>query len=404
LPVPEDMTVRRVWARRIVRLGVLVCAVALAAGWLGARGMRILPALSPFTGAVSALALRVATPGLLLALPVALLAWRRGRWFCRHACPTGILIGVVSRGRPAAARRGRRIPRLAPWLVVLALGGALAGLPFALQADPLVLFAGFFGAWRRPVVWMHLLPGLGLVAVLMLCAVCPYAWCGRLCPLGAVQDGLARAGKAVRARRAGQPRSRTGVGRRVFLGAAAGGLLALLLRRLHAAAPRVIRPPGAAPEPEFQALCARCGNCMNACPEGIIGPDLGEAGAGGLLAPRVRIGPGYCSEWCTACGAVCPTGAIRKLPLERKQRVSIGTAVVDRERCLAWKDGQYCMVCDEYCPYHAIRAVSHGGVNCPEVDPDICRGCGLCQTVCPAERVAIVVQPGAQRVLEPVAL
>jgi Pyruvate/2-oxoacid:ferredoxin oxidoreductase delta subunit len=415
------MTTRHVWARRVVRLGALAAAAALAGGWFGARGALILPALSPFAGPVAALALRHAAPWLLVALPVTLLAWRRGRWFCRHACPTGILIGAVSRGRPAAARRAGRIPRLAHWLVVLAFGGALAGLPLFLQADPLVLFNGFFGALRRPMVWMNLLPGAGLVAVLLFCAVFPYAWCGRLCPLGAVQDGVfqlrttrAKWRAAQRAARASSegvapPAARTRAGekrfrRRHVLGAAAGGLAALALRRLYAAPAHVLRPPGAAPEQDFQALCARCGNCMNVCPERIIEPDLGKAGVGGLLAARLRIGPGYCSEWCAACGAVCPTGAIRALPLERKQCVSIGTAVVDRERCLAWNNAEYCMVCDEYCPYHAIRAVSHGGVNCPDVDPEICRGCGLCQTVCPALRVAITVQPRAQRALAPVPL
>jgi len=58
------------------------------------------------------------------------------------------------------------------------------------------------------------------------------------------------------------------------------------------------------------------------------------------------------------------------------------------------------MVCDEYCPYHAVKIIEHNGVNCPEVDPDICRGCGLCQTVCPAvPEKAIIVQAKPQRKL-----
>lgn len=385
--------------RLAVRVLILIGAAVLAGGWGWSRGALVLPSLSPYLGLTAALALRRVTPWLLLGLPVLILAWRRGRWFCRTMCPTGLLVEGVSRGRPDTARRTRAIPKLGPWVLVVTLGGAAIGWPLFLYADPLALFNGFFGMWRRPVLWINLLPGLGLVALLLLCLIYPYAWCHRLCPLGAVQDGLYG---FRRFRRTPAPeRRRNGVGRRGFLGLLAGGVLAMTVRRLGAVPP-VIRPPGAAPEDEFTGLCARCGNCMNACPEHIIRPDLGESGLVGLLSPHVRIGPGYCAEWCVACGQVCPTGAIQALSIKDKQKVSIGQATVNRPRCLAWTHQQYCMVCDEYCPYHAIKSIPQLGVNCPEVDSDICRGCGLCQTVCPAEQVAITVQGRAQRALDPV--
>lgn len=122
----------------------------------------------------------------------------------------------------------------------------------------------------------------------------------------------------------------------------------------------------------------------------------------GFLTPVIRIRPGYCSEWCNECNKVCPTNAIAHMTLEGKRTFSIGIARVTRSRCLAWDQGQYCLVCDEYCPYHAVNVIEHNGVNCPEVDPDICRGCGLCQTVCPAENKAIIVQGQIQKKLKPV--
>lgn len=163
-----------------------------------------------------------------------------------------------------------------------------------------------------------------------------------------------------------------------------------------------LRPPGAADEGRFAALCVRCGNCLRACPQAILYPDTGAAGITGLGAPVVRIGPGYCDEWCRACAQVCPTGALERLSLPEKQRVALGAAEVARGDCIAWSRGAYCMVCDEFCPYGAIRSVKHNGVNCPDVDPERCRGCGLCQTVCPAPRTAIIVKPRPQRKLAPV--
>ena len=136
---------------------------------------------------------------------------------------------------------------------------------------------------------------------------------------------------------------------------------------------------------------------MRACPEGIIIPDLGTGGPGSWLTPRLDFSQRYCNEWCRLCTGVCPTGAIGRLSLEAKRALPIGTARVNRHCCLAWNEAQYCMVCQEFCPYQAIRAVEHNGVNCPEVDEALCRGCGACQSHCPAEPVrAITVHTNEQ--------
>ena len=55
------------------------------------------------------------------------------------------------------------------------------------------------------------------------------------------------------------------------------------------------------------------------------------------------------------------------------------------------------MVCHEFCPYLAIRTVTHRGVNCPEVDPAMCRGCGACQANCPALPVKAIVVGGREQ-------
>ena len=51
---------------------------------------------------------------------------------------------------------------------------------------------------------------------------------------------------------------------------------------------KLIRPPGALPEPKFLAKCVKCGQCMKACPTGGLQPALTEAGPGGDLDADAR--------------------------------------------------------------------------------------------------------------------
>ena len=82
-----------------------------------------------------------------------------------------------------------------------------------------------------------------------------------------------------------------------------------------------------------------------------------------------------------------PTGAIRSLSHDEKWRTQIGIAEVEKEKCLAWADKEYCMVCDEYCPYNAIESEVIGDdIHCPVIDKKLCRGCGACESACPAFR------------------
>jgi len=370
----------------------------------------VLPGLSPLLGIGSAVARRAAGWMLLLCIPVLVMSWLKGRWFCRHLCPVGLMTETAGKLHPKAAKRFQSLPRAGPWIVLFSLSGAVLGYPALLWLDPLCIFNGFFSAWHKPLGVITAAPAVGLLLIVVLSVLRPNAWCFRLCPLGSMQELMGKLRHSI-GRRTGEARKaadRSALGglttRRGILAALAGGAAGLVLGR-RAGGGSVIRPPGAVPEKNFAGVCVRCGNCMRACPENIISPDFGASGVAGLLTPRVQISPGYCSEWCHECTKVCPTGAIKRLSWEDKTCVSIGTAVVTRKRCLAWEKSQYCMVCDEYCPYHAIGHVDRDGVPCPVVNPDKCRGCGLCQTVCPAENAAaIVVTPGAQRRMAPVEL
>ncbi len=170
----------------------IVDRLAPAAAW---------PALSPLLSGCSALARRSASWLAAAGLPLLVLALLRGRWFCRRLCPTGILLTGLGRLGRRPTGFLRRVPVLGPALCLAMIGGALAGLPLFLALDPLSLFSGFFSLWRAEHWrWTALLPGAGLILLGIASVIWPCLWCERLCPLGACQALLGRAGRALRVR------------------------------------------------------------------------------------------------------------------------------------------------------------------------------------------------------------
>ena len=149
-----------------------------------------------------------------------------------------------------------------------------------------------------------------------------------------------------------------------------------------------------------------------------------ESGIEGIWTPILDNRTGYCELNCVLCGEVCPTGAIRRISIEEKlglgryagRPISIGTAFVDRGRCLPWAMDTPCVVCEEVCPISpkAIRTKQVDSIDArgapvplqlPYVDPAQCNGCGICEHECPVKDVAgIRVTPvgetrGRQRLL-----
>ena len=152
---------------------------------------------------------------------------------------------------------------------------------------------------------------------------------------------------------------------------------------------KLIRPPGSIPEPDFLNACIHCGKCLKICPTNGLQPCLLEAGINGIWSPRLVSRIGGCEKNCNMCGKICPTNAIRKLSLEEKTYARMGTAIIDRSRCIAWEQDKVCLICDEACPFNAIRSLNETvlGITLlrPFVDERICTGCGLCEARCPIE-------------------
>jgi len=307
------------------------------------------------------------------------LARRDPRFWCRYVCPAGAVIALFSRKPVLVARR---------------VGEACTGC----------------GACRRGCP-MGAIPADPKTTVFTECVVCRA--CAGVCPEGAVSFTPWTAGAA----RATASASPVLPSRREFLAAGAigaGAALTVLTGLAEGSSaddsggrplsPTAVRPPGAVPEPEFLARCVRCGACMRACPTNMLQPALFSTGVAGLFSPLAVPRRGGCQPDCTACGDVCPTGAIRQLVPTERLWAKTGTAQVLRHKCLAWEFNRKCLVCDEVCPYNALefRRAEGLDVAVPHVIEDKCTGCGWCERHCPVTAVpAIVVEPmGALRLAD----
>jgi len=202
--------------------------------------------------------------------------------------------------------------------------------------------------------------------------------------------------------------------RRQVLTALGVSIAGVALMRTEPAAqrdsPYLIRPPGAQ-EVDFLAKCIRCGKCMKVCPTSGLQPSLLEGGLEAFWTPVLVPRLGYCDYTCNQCGQVCPTGAIPPLDLERKRRVVIGHAYIDRSRCIPWVDNRNCIVCEEVCPVpqkaiklEEVEAEDEWGEPIvllrPWVRHDLCIGCGICEFQCPlGGQAAIRVQVPSEAVV-----
>ena len=167
--------------------------------------------------------------------------------------------------------------------------------------------------------------------------------------------------------------------------------------------PTLIRPPGSLLESEFLKRCIKCEECMKVCLTNVLQPTLNQAGLEGIWSPYLDMKVGYCEYNCNLCGQVCPTGAIKRLPVEVKKTTKIGLAFVDKNRCLPYSFDTPCIVCEEHCPtpkkaiwLEDVIVKNHKGetvkLKRPHVIEDICIGCGICEFKCPGiDKAAIRV-------------
>ncbi len=291
------------------------------------------------------------------------------RFWCRNLCPLGALLGLLSKASPLRLRVSDKCTNCMRCVNECKMG--------AILEDP-KKYRG------TECIWCYA--------------------CAAVCPEGAVSVTTSRASSG--------RDDRVDPARRRVLEAMGIGVAAALLpkvdwsakrtqggeRVLTISSERLIRPPGAQPEDAFVTACVRCGECMKVCPSNGLQPAFGEGGIEALGTPILvpRMGP--CNEVCEACWQVCPTHAIQPFRAEEKKYLFLGTANVDRSKCIAWAYGRQCVVCDEACPYDAIYQDVLDGLPRPVVDDRVCVGCGQCEYVCPVEpRAAIRVSASGDK-------
>ncbi|MCM1067857.1 MAG: 4Fe-4S binding protein [Muribaculaceae bacterium] len=289
---------------------------------------------------------------------VAIFAWRTGRGYCNTVCPVGSLLGLLSR--------------------------------FSLL---------------RPIIDTSKCTRCGSCGRhckakcidtknhridLSRCVVCMD--CINNCSEGAISYGLRPKAKPA----AKEAQAATDAGRRSFLvgtaivaGAAAasaadkftdGGLAPLKKKQRHTgSAPAV--PPGAVSLRHFRSHCTACQLCVSRCPNEVLKPSTAPEG---FMQPVMVFTDGFCRPECTACGEVCPTGAIKPIDAATKSSVKTGTARVDTATCISAAYGQACGNCSRHCPAGAITMVKgENGNRRPAVDESRCIGCGSCEYHCP---------------------
>jgi ferredoxin-type protein NapF len=382
---------------RVIILGMaLTCAMTFVLPpWL----MGYVTSLSPFLACMTLLTGAVGF-FVVAGIGVGITCLFMPRFFCHWICPAGTCQSAVSAISPFKAKRDwiAKVPQIGKILFLIAAGGAIVGYPLFIWLDPLSLFLSSVGAlarWKTITVATGAL-GIGLPLLLVYAFFAPGLWCRKICLAGALQDLLWRVSIMVKQRKAAKEETLEGgnvFGRRAFIGLGLGaGYRMMIPRRLGKPKGEALRPPWSLLPGMFESSCARCGACVRACPSRIIMyGGIGE-GLGSWLAPEVEFENGrYCPDSCSACGEVCPTGAIGRFTTTTKSKYPLGILEIDHESCRLVESGG-CGFCIVECPRKALSIVYDKKLEARRVQINLskCNGCGKCLKCCPVDVMRVI--------------
>lgn len=153
-----------------------------------------------------------------------------------------------------------------------------------------------------------------------------------------------------------------------------------------------VTPPGSLSIERFKDLCTGCHLCVTQCPSQVLRPAGLEYGFDYLLKPHMSYLNSYCNYECTVCSEVCPTHAIRPITKEEKATTQVGVAHFFINRCIVHTENTDCGACSEHCPTQAVQMVPYQGtLTIPHVNPDLCIGCGGCESICPVRPMRAII-------------
>jgi ferredoxin-type protein NapF len=324
-----------------------------------------------------------------LGLITLLIIFFRRRWVCRYICPAGALCDLASE-----ISRGRRKPlkiRLNRYLAIGSLILALFGIPVFFITDPFNIFHMSWEVLRTGSGIASLVKATGIIVIVLLSVIIPDSWCSNICPLGGLQLLVYDLRKSIT--KSLSPVKVDPEGRRLFLAGITGVIAgALLPHRIFASREKNIRPPFSLPDPDFNMVCARCGNCSSVCPTKIITPSMDIRSIESFLTPMIDFSESYCLADCKLCGDVCPSGAIERFSLEDKKDHIMARAIINVGDCLL-QQRKECDLCKYHCEYDAIEIVrtDDNQLKLPMVIEDKCTGCGACKIICPVQVIEMTI-------------
>lgn len=395
---------------RVVRIIAAAVFLAVAvASFTGLAGMGAMLLHVQFGPALLKLIAAFSAGTLAAVLGIVLVTYLFGRFYCAVFCPLGILqdvIGFLSRRKAVETRNFA-------WLRYAVAGVVFGMLAFGWTAGFFLLdpYSGF-----GRIVASFSLGSLVPLAVITILAVWKKRiYCTAFCPVGTLLGLIAKhgvfqlriTGKCVRCGKC--------------VAQCPSGCIDLDTGTID------------------NERCVRCMNCLSRCPlHGIhlVRPERGSVpvdasrraflvGGGALIAGfaagavlakvgmrkfaefagRFRIlppGAGSAVRFaskctgCQLCTANCPTGAIRPLTLNEKQRTRIAEVHFIPQNCIVFQDGEQCGKCAGVCP---VKAITLRRTGAPRVMPSLCIGCGACREVCPAPEKALEIREIAEQTL-----